>query len=541
MTEAIERPFAGGLNYVAAELATKEGTVPDAANVNFGLGGRVTTRGGSTRQQVVTQSVSATLRDLYVAEETDRAASSQLIVTGGSITRATAPATGGVPIAEVVGTYTRTNVAGAITQPRTQGVAFVDTTAPVPSYLTVLTFGGTSLPAWVSRNPAATGTITHTDWVAQANPTTCAAYAGRMWFAGAAGFPARLYYTAVASPSNFTPSATPVSSDGGTIDMQLVDGGSIVALKHLYDMLIVFTTKGIYRLVALTTGLIPFKAIQISTQVAVSQHSVIQADNEIYVLTEAGVYRMSTALTYGDIKSDEITTSITSVFENADMWELAGAFGVFDKSERKVHFFFQTNYTPVGGVPNARPNEFTLAQAQVRIDSGEKFYPPSVSTCYTYNIRGQAWERHYFPFYVDFASVHNRGDGTTVVEAYTRKADNGTVGNLTVTEAEIFNRAVATDNGTPLPAYVRTRKLALDAIGDRKARLFLHSYVRTGTPAAAVSYDDAVFTPITPALPTGVSRVAAIGSGRVAQIEYSGAAPWELDAVAPDIKKLGRR
>jgi len=541
MTEAIEQPYAGGLNYVAEDLATKEGTVPDAANVTFGMGGRVATRGGSTRSSVVTLSVSPTVRDMYVVEETDRGAASQLIVTGGSVTRVTSPATGGTPVASWQGSYARTSVAGAVTQLRAQGVAFVDTSAATPAYGTVITFGGNSSPVAYVRNPDNAVSQSHADWGFNGYPTTCAAYAGRMWYAGVPGFPARLYYSRVATFGNFTPSTTAVSSDGGTIDMQLVDGGSIIALKHLYDMLIVFTTRGVYRLVTLTTGLVPFKATQLSTHVAVSQHAVVQADNEIYLMTEAGVYKMSTALTYGDIQSDEITTAITPVFENASMWELSGAFGVFDKSERKVHFFFQTNYAPAGGTAGVLPNEFTLAQAQARIDAGEQFYPPSVSTCYTYDIRGKAWERHYFPFYIDYAVAHNRGDGTTVVEAYTRKADNGTVDNLAVLESEVFDRAVSVDNGAAIPAYLRTRKWPLDGIGYRKTRLFLFSYIKSGNPAAAVSFDDAPFTQISPALPTGVSRVAAVGSGNVAQVEYSGAAPWELNAVSPDIKKLGRR
>jgi len=534
MTEAIEQPYAGGLNFTAEDIATKEGTVPDAANVHFGMGGRVRARRGSVTLPFNLPVAASASRELYVVEKDVTAGTppAQLVYTGGRV-YSVSGAIGAPATALAAGSYLWSST-------RPTAVAFTDTSTAAAVKYTV-SVASSDLPLALPVAGGVVQSITHADFSSTyGHPKTCAAYAGRMFFAGVRTFPARLYYTRVAYVGDFTQvdPLNPVSSDGGTIDMQLVDGGEIIALKHLYDMMLVFTTRGVYRLVT-TTGTVPFKAIQISTQVALSQHAVVQADNELYVLTRSGVQRFSTSLTYGDIKSEEITPSISDVFDTADAWELKGAFGVFDRSARQVHFFFQSRYVPVGGKPNTLPPEFTLAQAQA---AGQTFYPPSVSTCYTFNMRGGSWERHYFPFYIDYAVARDRGDGNIVVEGYTRKdAATGVVSATVVQEHELFVAGAATDSGTAIDAYVRTRKLTLDALSARKTRLFLSSYVKSGTPAAAVSFDDAPFTQVTPALPTGVSRVAAIGSGHIAQIEYSGGAPWELNATAPDLKKLGRR
>jgi len=545
MTEVIEQPYAGGLNYAAEDLATKEGTVPDAANVHFGLGGRVSARGGSVKTVFSLAALSDTTtsgRPVYIVEEDNLSIESvtHLALTGGNVSRFSF--VGGVEQLQLAALNAMPSSTSEMYRP--VAVAFTDSSSPTTRQRFTVFAYGSGVPKYLPVGSNTVFSVTHADFTATTTyPTTCAAYAGRMFYAGVSAEPARLYYSQVATVGTLAPvdPLNPLSTDGGTIDLQLVDGGRILGLKHLYDILLIFTTRGIYRLVALSTGTIPFKVTQVSTQVATSQHAIVQADNEIYFVARSGVHKLSTALTYGDIKSEEVTVSIAQAFDSAQDWELKGAFGTFNKSTRQIHFFFQTSFLPVGAKPNALPPEYTYAQLAALFTSSQ-FFPPSVSTCYTLNLRGSSWERHHFPFYIDYAIARDAGDGNVVVDAYTRKdAHTGVVSNTQLTEHTIFENGVVTDAGTAIDAYVRTRKWALDAIGARKARLFLHSYVKTGTPAAAVSFDDAVFTSITPALPTGVSRVAAIGSGHIAQVEYSGGAPWELNAVAPDIKTLGRR
>jgi len=542
MTEKVEQPYTGGLNLIAEELGLHPTTVPDAMNVEFGAGGRIKSRKGDVLANTLTPltAMSASSRDMYVVEEDVGVAPSvtfQLIFSGGRIYRAHNWANSTISTVIDVGGYT---TSGAYTSTRPIAVAYVDAmvAAPAITKYTVAAFGAYSPPIAIKSNTTGVTIVTHTDWTAfNGYPSTCAAYSGRMWYAGVDGLPSRLYATDVGTFGTF---GTATGADKGfTLDMQLVDGGRIIGMKHLYDMLLVFTTRGIYRIVT-DNSTIGFRAIQVTNHVAVSQHAIVEAENSLYYMTRAGVFKMSTALTYGDVKSEEVSAPIAPMFEATDEWELSGAFGVYDGSKRRMTFFFQNGYTGLSGT-NPLPNEFTLAEAQNSfVAHGIPIYPYSVSTAASFSLRSSNWTYYNWPFYIDYAVARDRGDGNIAIESYTRKdATTGAISTNTIYEYELLDPATAV--APTVPVYARTRKLISEAIGRRKTRTFIHSYVAVGNPGVRVSFDDGAFTVVDAALPTGRSRRAAIGSGTITQFEYYGSGNWEVDAISPDTKMLGRR
>lgn len=532
-----------GLNLIAAVDALPEGATPDCGNVDIGAGGKVISRGGSTAKDYALPTVTGASLETYVMEEegfpngnpptTPNATVAQLVFSGGRIYR-TENTPGGVGGIIDIGSYT---VPGAPTVGRRPyGVHFTDslTASPAVTLYNIPVFGESAPLLIAAGSVAAPTAVTHADWtVPKGYPQTAASYLGRMWYAGSSEYPGRIWATDVGKAATFTVSAPPVASESFVIDLDLTSGGRIIGMKHLFDLLLIFTTRGIYRVIPVS-GTIPFKAVFVSNLVAVSQHAIIQVESAVYFLTRSGVFNAVTALTYGDIKADEVSPALAPLFTGTEAWKMSGAFAVYNDETRKVHFFFEHDHTFAHA--SALAPLMTTVQATAQMDAGNQAFPPSVTECLTFDMRGGQWMRHFFPVYFDYAVSRDEGDGTIVIETYHRES------TALIREHEIFLAGVTDDAGAAFTGYFRSKRNAFKSLTRRKTRFFPHVRVLSGAPTINASVDGGAFKAtqggtVTP----GINRRVVVGSGSDIQLEFLSTAQFEVDSFADDLKADGKR
>jgi len=542
MTELMQPVLDKGLNLIAAIDALPEGATPDCGNVEFGAGGIVETRGGSAVASLTLPTAAGASRDMYVMEEegfpfltspsTPNANVAQLMCTGGRIYR-TENTPGGTTGIIDIGAYTVK--AGVTVAPRPYGVHYTDAlTGAAVSLYNIIAFADSAPLAIISGSLAVPTAVAHADWtVGNGYPVTLAAYGGRMWYAGSDKFPGRLWVTDVGKFGTFTVTAPVNPAESFVLDLELTNGGRILGIKHLFDLLLIFTTRGVYRIVA-QTGTVPYKSVFVSNLVAVSQHALVQVDSSIHFLVRSGAFTALTALTYGDIKSEEISPAIAPLFEATEAWRLSGAFGVYDDTTEKLRFFMEHEY-PFGHVSTVTPI-VTQAQAIAQMDLGNRVYPPEVTECLSYDIRGKSWARDFFNIPIDFAVARDEGTGTIALEAYNRTSTTN------VNEYGIYTPGLTTDGTAVITGYFRTKRDSFKSLNRRKEKFFVYSRISTGAPTVNASVDGAAFVATQGASAIiGNNRHSVVGSGMDVQMEFISTAPFRLDSFSADVKAGGKR
>jgi len=531
MAEVLSPLHNKGLNLLASDEAFPDEASTDSGNVWFGAGGKMFTRNGSTSAAHNFPAAAGASLELAVFEDTTYAGigRAQLVFTGGRIYRMTNTPSGVDSPPVSVGTYTVP--VGATVARRPQAVRFTDTqtTPPAVTPYTIAVFGE-SPPQAISA--LATAAVVHADWTAlNGYPRAVAAYGSRVWYACSTAFPSRLWVTDVGKATTFTSPAV-TSADSFSLDMELIDGGEIIAIQHLYDILLVFTNRGIYRIVTTAGATTPYKAQFVSQHVLAGPHALARAEGAVYFLTGAGVFVAKTTLTYGDIQAEEVSISIAPLFEQTAAWQLSGAVMTYDTSKQLIHLLTEHNYVFVSA--STQVPVLNAVAALALLDAGQQAYPPSCTEVLTYDVRAQQWMRSYFETPIDFIVARDQGAGSVAIEAYHRTS------TLVLTEHVLFAAGVTTDSAVAFPSYFRSKVNAYQSLALRKTRMFVDSHVRSGSPTLSASVDKAAFV-VSGVLASGYSRRPITGSGRSLQVEYSGATPWAVDSFSTNLNAGGRR
>lgn len=539
-----------GLNLIASPDALPREAVPDCGNVVFGAGARIASRGGTAAASTLwfaappsstAQTEEFVAVDYHGYKGASVADKAQFIWAHSNLfISIDTPAGETVTAIPLPASHIRASTFAAPAL-RPVAVNYRDsqtTPGTVVDYV-VFTFGDLPPLAISYTTTPTTATPTHADWTAtNGYPTCCASYDGRMWYAGSDAFPNRLWVSAVGKVADVTPPGSPTSADAFTLDIDMVDGGRIIGMKHLFDILLVFTDKGVYRVVETPGSTVPYKTTFITTHAAVNPHAIVQADNAVVFLTRSAVYAAVTALTYGDVQFNELSAPIAPLIENMAEYQFAGAWMTYDQTTQDVHLFCDHNHA--FAYASAVPKALTAAQAQSLLASYGLAYPSYVTECLSYNVRGGNWTRHYWPFEVHYATARPSPEGY-VVDMYS--ATNG-VGALQMYERRAFDGTQALDDGQALTGYFRTKREVLEKLSLRKHHVFAELDIVSGSVSLAANHDGR--TSWLPAMqqtvvPPAIMRSAIRGSGKSVQLEVTGAAPFEVAGWSVSTRWGGQR
>ena len=543
MAEAayLEQPrltSASGLNLISSPDALPETAFPDLGNVRISAGARIATRRGATATSfpALYTTLTAAWLEAYAVEDTGyktNHATSQLVFVNGACFRSITDTSGVTTIGAPLYTY---GTVGLARLRRPFAANFSDTVA-VANKVTpfvVAVFGHTQPRAVNSLTDAVT-TISHTDWV-NSYPTAVASYGGRVWYAASDDFPARLWATDVGAVGTFTVNTTPQPNDSFYLDLDLVDGGRIIGMQHLFDILLVFTTHGVYRISPQSGATIPYKSNFLSTHACYSQHAIVKVDNGVVFLSQSGIHSAVAALTYGDVQFNDLSPALAPVFDSMEAWQLAGAFITYDPVANRILVFVDHNHAFARKSSLAPLYTTTMANADMAAVGFA--YSPGTTECFVYDLRGKSWTRDFFPYYVRYAVNRAEPGGKRVTDAYDFDTLGGTI-NLT--EYALEDAAAVDDAGSPLVSYVRTKEETFGSLARKKHHIFIEADGVSGTPVVNASFDRAAFVQAG-TMAAGNNRFPLRGSGRRVQAEwYASGSSFELAGYSFDVGRGGRR
>jgi hypothetical protein len=163
-------------------------------------------------------------------------------------------------------------------------------------------------------------------------------FQNRVFMAGEQNNPTKLSYSALSDPEDWT-----TTDDAGWIEVGLNDGQKITGLKAFYDVLVIFKERSIYILSGssgnpASADFFYLKPINNAIG-AISNRSIVQAGNEIFFLSDSGIYTLGTVQTYGDLNIAAKSYKIQSIIENLNKAFLNKSFAVHDDEENRIWFF----------------------------------------------------------------------------------------------------------------------------------------------------------------------------------------------------------
>jgi hypothetical protein len=172
-------------------------------------------------------------------------------------------------------------------------------------------------------------------------PSGCAyveVFKNRVFMAGGPDNPTKLSYSALSNPQDWT-----TSNDAGWIEVGLNDGQKITGLKAFYDVLVIFKERSIYLLTGYSgdpSSSYFFELRPVNSSIgAVSNRAIVQAGNEIYFLSDKGVYTLSAVQTYGDLSINSISFKIQPLIDELNKMVLHKSFAINDFEEDRIWFF----------------------------------------------------------------------------------------------------------------------------------------------------------------------------------------------------------
>lgn len=160
----------------------------------------------------------------------------------------------------------------------------------------------------------------------------------RVFMAGELANPTKLSYSALSDPEDWQ-----TENDAGWIEVGLNDGQKIVGIKSFFDVLLIFKEQSIYILTGSSGdpnseecfSLTPMNA----SIGAVSNKSIIQVGNDLYFLSDKGVYTLQGVQSYGDLNVSNISFKIQSLIDGLNKSGLFKSFAINDYEENRIWFF----------------------------------------------------------------------------------------------------------------------------------------------------------------------------------------------------------
>jgi len=561
--------FEKGLILASASMGQPPESTPDCGNVFFSPGGKAFQRYGATCDLIDISAHPDTrtsggnmfvLEDVFYGKLKPSARCQYLAMdAGGGVghiwgieeNRGT-----GAKTPHYIQSYTTTN---NLVQDRPHGVAFIGTG---PTYETILCVGRSDNPVSIkglASSPTVT-TITHSDWVNAGDfPTICAAYNGCLWFSGAPNYPTRIWKTAVGSSTSFGGTG---ASAGLVLDLNMTSGGRIVGLKSLYNIFLIFTSQGVYRING--SDATDYTSVFVSPVAAVNQHSIVSTESYLFFMSQGTVYRVVTTLDYGDLKIEDVGIPIADAIEDTAQWKLQGTVGVYDDVHKRVFMFFESDYTFARG--GSYTQEISQSQVDTELTSGNDVYMPAAGHALWLDVNTNAWGRVFFDRSFRYVVSQEAGDGGFGIEAYTvaysvpAGSSQGThIAEYGLFKEDVFDDTLHVDSSTSaapttsasaITAYIRTPQHHFESLHRRKTNFFVTTVFRNEEFAAggiankgalslnySVDYRDAAdrsFGSIYRAHPLNTStpgdasateplfrfRASLPGSGNVLQLEY---------------------
>ena len=269
-------------------------------------------------------------------------------------------------------------------------------------------------------------------------------FRGRMWIAGNASYPDRLYYSSV--PSAVTTPVVSWSTDVATgqwIDISPSDGDTITGLQRFKTVMIVFKTNHLYRVFDIgQTDPDPFYAVGTS-----SQESVVETKAGVFFHHSSGIYQYNV---YGVVQ--EVSRPIWDIIRAVPTSAYASVVGWLEADQD--HICWELGTVTVGGI--------SYTNLIVR-----------------FTISTQTWT-HYNSFY-KFAVASRRQpfytDGTTQFALV-----GDTLGNI-----HQWNTGT-TDNGKSIPFSLAHRWETVDGLLSTRKTVMTGNFSHYGGAPATVAY-----------------------------------------------------
>lgn len=262
-------------------------------------------------------------------------------------------------------------------------------------------------------------------------------FRSRMWIAGNATYPDRLYYSSI--PSSVTTPIITWDTDVNTgqwIDISPSDGENITALKRTQNSLLVFKNNHIYRVYSISETE-PDPKINVGTY---SQESVVEAKDGVYFHHPSGFYRFNGG------SAQEISRPIID-FVNA---------------------ITLSNYTSISGSEDGDHVSWSIGDVTVNGVS----YPNAVAR---FTISTETWTIYTYPTQFLCSSKYN--DGTTLY-------------NLVGDESgHVYKLNVGTQDGTADINYSLTHRwYNLDGLSSTYKNIDKIMFLHKGGTNTSVAY-----------------------------------------------------
>lgn len=154
----------------------------------------------------------------------------------------------------------------------------------------------------------------------------------RVWGAGDAANPDRVYFSTSNvngfDPDDWTSPTTEgeANQHGGFIECPTFDGGKIIGLKVIFNDVLIFKNKNIFKIFGTYPG--NYEKVQVySTKGAIADKSIVTANNIAFFMSTDGIYA------YNGTSTDIISEKIKDVFNNLNKSCLDKAVGFFYKNK----------------------------------------------------------------------------------------------------------------------------------------------------------------------------------------------------------------
>lgn len=154
----------------------------------------------------------------------------------------------------------------------------------------------------------------------------------RVWGAGDAENPDRVYFS-TANVNGFDPDdwTIPISEGeanqhGGFIDIPTFDGGKIIGLKVVFNDVLIFKTKSVFKIFGTYPG--NYQNVQVySSKGAIADKTIVTSNSGAYFLSTEGIYM------YDGTNTKLVSSRIQDIFENINKNVIGGAVAYFYKGK----------------------------------------------------------------------------------------------------------------------------------------------------------------------------------------------------------------
>lgn len=110
----------------------------------------------------------------------------------------------------------------------------------------------------------------------------------RLWGSGAAGNPEAVFYSRAFMPDNWSGDTENPESGGGEIQLPTYNGGSVLAIENLFDDVLVFKERDIYRIVGTYPG--NYEVVRVHGVVGpLARDSIVSSGSMVYYLSDEGL------------------------------------------------------------------------------------------------------------------------------------------------------------------------------------------------------------------------------------------------------------